>query len=145
MKKITNKLFLSKVLFFIILINPTISKSNDVPQMSFEDFIFAYTDYKGSNVIVKGAAFNMWTSPSDKRAAMCESALCKEGVYVKFDKMETTEYKKLFLSCKENGVKSQDQNSLSTYYCGIGDALLRVRSISGSTKAWVLKIKITER
>ena len=128
----------------MLLFYSSVTKADNLPKISFEDFIFASNDYKYKEVIVTGAAFNMWVSPSDRRAAMCESVLCKEGVYVKFDEMQTAKFKELFLSCKSNGVRSKDQSYLDTYYCGIGDAVVRVTGMT-STRAQVLEIRITER
>ena len=145
MISLNNKIFL-KIIFFIILLNPTLSKSNEIPSMSFQDFLFEYADHKGSKVMIKDAALHIWDNPTDKKGSMCDTALCGDGFFIQFDKMSTASYKKLFLSCKNNGViTGGDYYSRNTFYCGISDTLVRVNNYAVNIIASVLEVNITER
>ena len=146
MISLNNKIFL-KIIFFIILLNPTISKSNEIPSMSVQDFLFEYVDHKGSKVMIKDAALHIWDTPTDKKGSMCDTALCGEGFYIKFDKMSTASYKKFFLSCKNNGVITggHEHYSGGNFYCGIGDTLVYVNHYNTNMLASVIEVNITER
>ena len=142
-----NNKVLLKIIFLIILFNPTISKSNEIPSMSFQDFLFEYADHKGSKVMIKDAALHIWDNPTDKKGSMCDTALCGDGFYIKFDKMSTASYKKFFLSCKNNGVITGGHAGYSdgNFYCGIGDTLVYVNDYYTNMIASVLEVNITER
>ena len=141
-----NNKVLLKIIFLIILFNPTISKSNEIPSMSFQDFLFEYADHKGSKVMIKDAALHIWDNPTDKTGSMCDTALCGDGFFIKFDKMSTASYKKFFLSCKNKGVITGGHAySDGNFYCGIGDTLVYVNDYYTNMIASVLEVNITER